>query len=55
VGIGYWVQWKTPDEIELHEKAHDLIGASEDGCKQSDGFAIKSGPGKFPNPHPESR
>jgi hypothetical protein len=55
VGIGYWVQRKTPDATELHEKAHDMIAGSEDGCKQSDGFAIKSGPGKFPNPHPESR
>jgi hypothetical protein len=48
VGIGYYVAWKTPDEIELDEKAHDLRNASEDGCDQHDGFAVDSGPGKYP-------
>jgi hypothetical protein len=48
VGAGYYVAWKTPDEIELDERAHDLRIASEDGCDQHHGFATHSGPGKYP-------
>jgi hypothetical protein len=48
VGAGYYVAWKTPDEIELDERAHELIAQSEDGSDQHDEFAVDSGPGVNP-------
>ena len=51
VGIGYWVQWKTPDEIELDERAHDMMAATHSGF-QNDDPAVDDGPGRLPTHRP---
>ena len=51
VGIGYWVQWKTPSEIELDERAHDLMASTHEGF-QNDDPAIEDGPGRYPTRRP---
>jgi|SwirhisoilCB3_FD_contig_71_669883_length_533_multi_2_in_0_out_0_2 hypothetical protein len=49
VGIGYWVQRKTPSDIEMNERCHDMMAATGDG-QQNDEFAAGDGPGRFPRP-----
>jgi hypothetical protein len=47
VGIGYFVAKRSPSDIELDERAHDLMAATHSG-QQNDEPAIGDGPGLYP-------
>jgi hypothetical protein len=44
---GYYVAAKTPTQIEMNERSHDMMAATGSG-QQNDEFATGHGPGRFP-------
>ncbi len=49
VALGYYVAQRAPSDVELDERAHDMMMATGAGS-QNDEAAVGDGPGRFPRP-----
>jgi hypothetical protein len=47
VALGYHVGRRAPSDVELDERAHDMMAATGNG-NQNDEPAVGDGPGRFP-------
>jgi len=52
VALGYYVGRRTPSDIELDERAHDMMMATGGAGSQNDEPAVGDGPGRFPRRQP---
>ena len=50
VALGYYVGRRAPSDIEVDERAHDMMMASGGAGAQNDEPAVGDGPGRFPRP-----